>query len=691
MNTSSKTYGRIAIVLITLAALLFLGLRYRQAVSAQKVDLTPAAAATDQAPDFPAGLDWLNTDHPVTLTELRGKIVLLDFWTYCCINCIHVIPDLKKLEAQFPNELVVIGVHSAKFAAEKGTDNIRQAVLRYDLEHPVVNDGDFQIWNAYGASGWPTFVLIDPQGHVVASRSGEGVYDAFESVIAKLVKQSERQGMLDRKPIHWSLERDRRPMTLLSFPGKIAADAAKNILWVTDSNHHRVVALSPTGEVMQVIGGGQAGLIDGSLAEARFNKPQGLAVAGDKIYVADTENHAIRMIDLTVKQVTTLAGTGEQAERGWGWTGAKIALNSPWDLTVVGDKLYLAMAGPHQLWELNLTSGAARPWAGTGIEDINDGPLATADLAQPSGITFDGRDTLYFADSEVSAVRRTDLGPDGVVGTLVGRGLFRFGDKDGPIGEALLQHPLGVAWHDGAVYVADTYNNKVKRLDPAKGTIETLLGTGREGMTDGPPREAQFNEPNGLAFLGEKLYVADTNNHLIRVYDPTANTVGTLNVNDPRNLLGMAPVVTGATTRPASPLRRATPIELPAQDVTAGEGELVLNLILPDGYKINGAAPFYIGVRSQDAAVAMPDEAWIARNIPDVTFPLRVPVTLRPGQTTITADLVVYYCEAVKESLCLVKPLQVTIPLRVSNDGASAGRPVIDATVDLGVTPKVIR
>ncbi|MCC7407623.1 MAG: redoxin domain-containing protein, partial [Phycisphaeraceae bacterium] len=638
MNNSSKTYSRIAIVLITLAALLFLGLRYRQATSAQEIDLTPAAAA-GQAPDFPVGLDWLNTDHPVTLKELRGKIVLLDFWTYCCINCIHVIPDLKKLEAQFPNELVVVGVHSAKFAAEKGTDNIRQAVLRYDLEHPVVNDGDFQVWNAYGASGWPTFVLIDPRGRVVASRSGEGVYDAFASTMTKLVKQSERQGVLDRKPIHWSLERDRRPMTLLSFPGKIAADAAKNILWVTDSNHHRVVALSPRGEVMQVIGSGQAGLVDGSLAEARFNKPQGLAIAGDKIYVADTENHAVRMIDLTAKKVTTLAGTGEQAERGWGWTGAKIALNSPWDLVVVGDMLYIAMAGPHQLWELDLSSGggAARPWAGTGIEDINDGPRASADLAQPSGITFDGKDTLYFADSEVSAVRRADLGPDGNVGTLVGHGLFRFGDRDGLIGDALLQHPLGVAWHDGVLYVADTYNNKIKRLDPRKGTIETLLGSGQEGMTDGPPGEAQFNEPNGLAFLGDKLYVADTNNHLIRVYDPAANAVSTLAVTDPRNLLGITPAASGATTRPASPLSQATPIELAPQDVHAGQGELVLNLVLPDGYKLNDAAPFYIGVSSENPAVAVPDEAWSARNIPDAAFPLRVPVTLHPGQTTITA------------------------------------------------------
>ncbi|HEX2869201.1 MAG TPA: thioredoxin-like domain-containing protein [Ignavibacteriales bacterium] len=128
------------------------------------------------APEFPDGLDWLNVDHPIKLSDLRGKVVLLDFWTFCCINCMHIIPDLKKLEAKYPGELAVIGVHSAKFLSEQETGNIRQAILRYDIEHPVVNDKDFKIWTSYGANAWPTVVLIDPRGDVVGHHSGEGVY-----------------------------------------------------------------------------------------------------------------------------------------------------------------------------------------------------------------------------------------------------------------------------------------------------------------------------------------------------------------------------------------------------------------------------------------------------------------------------------------------------------------------------------
>ncbi len=485
-------------------------------------------AGTVHAPDFPEGLDWLNTDRPLSLGDLRGKVVLLDFWTYCCINCMHVIPDLKRLEAKYPDELVVIGVHSAKFTTERESENIREAILRYEIEHPVVNDRDFLIWRSYAIRAWPSFMIIDPDGKVVGTHSGEGIYDLFDRVIGAILQEFDAQGKMDRRPLRLAPEKD-VSSTPFSFPGKLAADPAR--LYVSDSNHHRIVALSlADSAVAEVIGDGVAGLRDGNLSEARFHRPQGVALDGDALYVADTENHAIRRVDLADRTVTTLAGTGRQGLYGHaGGRGPDVDLNSPWDLLVHGGKLYIAMAGPHQLWALDLRTLDTGPYAGSGMENILDADLPGAALAQPSGITTDGK-RLYFADSETSAIRAADLDPRGRVETLVGAGLFEYGDRDGVGPEARLQHPLGVLYHDGLLYVADTYNNKIKRIGPATRRCETFLGTGRSGTADGPPERAEFNEPGGLTYANGKLYIADTNNHLIRVYDFGTQQVSTLRV-----------------------------------------------------------------------------------------------------------------------------------------------------------------
>ncbi|HEX8091522.1 MAG TPA: thioredoxin-like domain-containing protein, partial [Blastocatellia bacterium] len=471
------------------------------------------------APDFPAGIEWLNTDRPLFLRELRGKVVVLDFWTYCCINCMHIIPDLKKLERKYASELVVIGVHSAKFAGERETDNIRQAILRYEIEHPVVNDKDMTVWQQFGVRAWPTLLLIDPAGKVVGYTSGEDIYEPFDKLIGKIVDAFGAKGQLDRRPLKLRLERYRAPAAMLAFPGKVLADEKSKQLFIADSNHNRIVVVSlEDASVREVIGGGGAGASDGRFADSSFNHPQGMAFDGRVLYVADTENHAIRAIDFERRAVTTIAGTGEQSRHYvlFGGQGLQTPLNSPWDLVLHDGLLYIAMAGPHQLWRMNPKTGGIAPYAGSGREDIIDGPLAEAALAQPSGITTDGR-RLYFADSEVSAIRSASLDPGGNVETVVGQGLFDFGDRDGRGPEVRLQHPLGVVYHAGALYVADTYNNKIKRILPESKSAETLAGTGEGGLRDGAG--AAFDEPGGVSAAFGKLYVADTNNHAIRVVD----------------------------------------------------------------------------------------------------------------------------------------------------------------------------
>jgi DNA-binding beta-propeller fold protein YncE len=481
--------------------------------------------APQPAPDLDGGVAWLNTASPLKLADLRGRVVLLDFWTLCCINCIHTLVDLAKLEAKYPGILVVIGIHTPKFPNERNTESIRKAILRYQVNHPVVNDAEAIIWRRYRVRSWPTLVLIDPEGRYYGQISGEGAFDVLDEHIGKLVKEYRAKKMLNERPLRFQLARfSETGASPLFFPGKVLADQPGNRLFIADSTHHRIVITTLDGRKIAVAGTGVEGNVDGPFASARFSDPQGMALDGDTLYVADRKNHQIRALDLKRQTIKVVAGTGQQQREGRdrGGPALKTGLNSPWDLLLCGRKLYIAMAGHHQIWTLDLANSVVAPFAGNGAEDLADGRPAEASFAQPSGLASDGK-SLYVADSEISAIRAVPLNGQGDVRTIVGEGLFEFGDVDGVGSKVRLQHALGVAYKDGKLYVADTYNSKVKVIDPATRTCTTLFG-GRGGwLTDAP-----FNEPGGLSFAGDKLYMADTNGHRIRVVDLQTRAVTTL-------------------------------------------------------------------------------------------------------------------------------------------------------------------
>jgi len=487
------------------------------------------------APPLEGGKGWLNTSRPLSWEDLKGKVVLLDFWTYCCINCIHVLPDLEFLEEKYAKELVVIGVHSAKFENEQDTEAIRSAIQRYEIKHPVINDAEMKIWRSFGSRSWPTLVIVDPEGKYIGYVSGEGNREVLDNVIAKLVEYHREQGTLNEKPLNFDLELAKVPETPVEFPGKIHADAENNWLFISDSNHNRILIGKLDGTITDVVGNGDAGLTDGDYATATFDHPQGMELVGTKLYVADTENHAIRVIDLEKKQVSTLAGSGKQASfRSPGGKLSEVALNSPWALRELNGVLYVAMAGPHQLWKHELGSSTIEVFAGSGREDIIDGPLLNAALAQPSGITTDGT-SLYFVDSEGSAVRKVDLEGQKVT-TLAGprdlprgRSLFEFGDIDKPGEEARFQHPIGLAYHNQKLYIADSYNHKIRTVDLTTGEVSTLIGTGQAGSELG--ETPRLSEPAGLSVANNTLYIADTNNHRILTVNLETREVRQLNLS----------------------------------------------------------------------------------------------------------------------------------------------------------------
>ena len=615
-----------------------------------------------RAPDFPPGLVWPNTPAPLSLRALRGRFVLLDFWTTGCINCLHVFPDLERLEQTWRDELVVIGVHSAKFEHERGAETVRHAVLRYGITHPVVSDPDFVVWDAWSAKAWPTFFLVDPRGYIVASKTGEGVFAPIDAALRQLVPEADRAGHLLRTPFVPAPERDPAPASMLAFPGKVSADATHGRLFVSDSNHHRLLVTDADGRVLHTVGHGDAGLDDGAFDAATFRQPQGTCYdsATDRLFIADTGNHALRILDLGAGTVTTLAGDGQQAGYGVAAAdGTRSSLNSPWDVLLHDGTLYVAMAGPHQLWAFDPATGRGEVWAGTGEENLVDGPRLRALLAQPSGLAV-AEGWLYFVDSESSSLRRVPLGsdPEAAVETLVGEGLFVFGDVDGTGTDARLQHPLGVHGHGGSVFVADTYNHKIKRYDPTTGALTTWLGTGTPGLADGPADIASFDEPGGLCVLGDTLFVADTNNHRLRAADLATGAVRTLTIAE-----HVAPN--------ERPMEDHAPVSL-----APGNGELVVEIALPEGFKPNPLDPGTLRLTSDDEGLARPDT-----DRPQMAdSPLHFPLTLRDGDTALTLDGAVYFCAAAGGT-CYLHRTAFRIPLTIDTDAPA------EATVRLAVPP----
>ncbi|GAB3440255.1 redoxin domain-containing protein [Phycicoccus ginsengisoli] len=454
-----------------------------------------------RAPEL-RGRGWLNTGgRELSLADLRGRVVVLDFWTFCCVNCLHVLDELRPLEERFPDSLVLVGVHSPKFEHEADPDALAAAVERYAVHHPVLDDPDLVTWQAYTARAWPTLVVVDPEGYIVASMSGEGHGHGLTVLVEELVEEHRAKGTLREGDSPYAPPP--AASTALRFPGKAVALDDGSFL-VSDTTHHDVVHLETDLQTERRRFADHDG--DGP---GRLDEPQGLLrlpaeVAervGYDVVVADSVHHQVKGLRLADGAWTVLAGTGRQLrERSGSGPALRQDLSTPWDAAWFLDRVVVAMAGTHQLWALHLATDPAdntvAVLAGTTAEGIRDGAADEAWFAQPSGLAASEDGTrLWVADSETSALRSLDVTDDGfTVTTHVGTGLFDFGHRDGPAAQALLQHPLGVTvLPDGSVAVSDTYNGAVRRFDPVAGEVSTLA-TGLREPSDAVVERAEDGE-----------------------------------------------------------------------------------------------------------------------------------------------------------------------------------------------------
>jgi thiol-disulfide isomerase/thioredoxin len=470
-----------------------------------------------QAPELPPALEWVNTDQPPTLAALRGRVTLLHFWTFDCVNCLNLLPDLRYVENKYHDGLSVIGIHTPKYAYQREATPVLKAVNRHHIRHAVANDPNYLAWQAYGVSAWPTVAVVDAQGQLAALLPGEGRRQEIDTLVAHLLDEAAAR---DMRVYESSVPVQRpEPRLPLRFPRRLLV--TDSVLWIADSGHNRILECTHEGRIQRQFGSGNPGFWDGRNQDAGFTEPQGMTLLKDALYVADTGNHALRRIRLLTGEVETVAGTGACGYDvpNDALEPTKLAMSAPTAVVGMGERLYFTLAGQHQIWQLDLIKNRLAVFAGNGQLDLIDGDGPAASFAQPSGLALLGQQ-LVVADAAASAIRLVRL-LDNRVSTLVGMGLYEFGDAPGRRDTARLQHPLDVCVDPrGLVFIADSYNGKIKALNLRSGEVRAL---------NLPYR---LNEPAGVAVAAGALWIANTNAHEIVRVDLSSGQIRRLNFSE---------------------------------------------------------------------------------------------------------------------------------------------------------------
>jgi thiol-disulfide isomerase/thioredoxin len=577
--------------------------------------------------------EWLNSQNEITLEDLKGRAILLHFWNRSCSPCIEALPAIKKLENDLGSKLTVIGVYSAKFENEKRSSVILNAILKHDINSLVINDIDLKLWNEFEVKAWPTFVLISPTGHEYERYEGIGELGEVTKDVRNMVSKYRYE--INRAPLPILPEKFSQIGNVLSFPSKLeyASDLKQgshkiSALFVANSGQNSIVVSSLAGGILFKIGSGREGFADGNFSEAQFRAPQGTLFSKQKLYVVDTGNHALRVIDFETKQVSTLIGNGEKGGIISGEIDAdEIGLASPTDLEFFPNrnKIIISNSGTHQILSYDLESGKITPLAGSGKKGSKDGKYPNNSLSQTSDMVV-SRKKIYFLDALTSSLRVLD--GEGDVKTLVTSGL---------------QNPLALTTDGIRLYIADSFNNRIKKYHIANKKLTTLIG-GQAGDSVG--RTTHFDSPEGIIRVMNRIYIADANNNRIVVLNSSKLTSEILDVIPPLKLpkegfLEYLPNLQKSDLISVSPNKN-----------------IALNINLNKGWKINEDGPSFINLLEligDDEANLITSFDWYFVKKKKVTLP-----KLSKGEDYLLQGSI-YYCEDKKNALCFVKSYEQEI------------------------------
>ncbi len=586
---------------------------------------------------------WVNVERPLVAADLKDRVILLNFWTYDCAACLHVLPQIKELEKELGNKLTVISIHSGKFSNQKDFNSIIKATLRHDINHAVIDDSSLKIWNAFGVKAWPTLVLIDPRGYIKKTYIGQKDIADLSDDVKKLTNKFRYELNRDALPI--LLEKNKIAKRVLNYPTKIEYTKtfpfkAHNApaFFIANSGQNNILVVSLSGEIIWQIGSGKSGFRDGNFETAEFSMPEGMLYDSGKLYIADSGNHSIRLVNFKEQTVSTIVGSGRKGDiiSGNIDDAKDVELASPTDLEFYPSTNHIAISnsGTNQILQYDVAKNSISVLAGNGNEGIDDGKYPQNSLAQPSDLTiYNGK--LYFVDSESSALRV--LEKDGAVKTLIGKGLLDFGYKNGNKGQALMQHPLALTADDTGIYVVDSFNHAIRKYDLSSGEMNTVIG-GTKGHSLGSSINTKFDEPEGIISILDRFYVVDSNNNRIVIVSRGKLSSEILDVLPPLQL-------------PKEGFLQYLPNLYKADEVKVANKNVALKINLKKGWKINDLGPSFINllemVNDEEAnLVATFDWNMIANN------ELKLPKL--DSNKNYMLQGVIYYCENKKNSLCYI-------------------------------------
>ncbi|MCB1141914.1 MAG: hypothetical protein H7A24_05310 [Leptospiraceae bacterium] len=617
-----------------------------------------------KAPELPRNLDWFNTNKKLTGKDLSGKVILFHFWTHSDIQSKKIFQTLRSLEEKWKDRLLIISVHSGKYPRERSRESVLSYILKMNIEHPVIQDPYFVLWRTFGVSTWSSFVLIDHKGQIIARQPFGNSTIALDEVIGKLSDLAESMNQMNLSPnMQWiDPEKYKHFDSILSYPGKIASNVRGTELFVSDSGHNRILRIDrKTGHVLDIIGSGEIGNIDGSLKDARFQNPQGLAVNDKELFISDPENHSIRKFDFLSKTVATYAGTGQPAEE-FGKTGlvGVSPLNYPWDIKLSDQSLYSSFLGLQQILRTNILTGKIELILGKNREKNSEIKIdSIPELIAPRGIAVKNND-LYIIDSERNSLFHLNLNEPEKFTLILGNEKMEYGDRDGSQKIARLQYPGSLAISENFVYIADTLNHKIKSYDIKRKIVKTIAGNGSPGKRDGGPGLSSLNEPGGMVVIDSSLYIADTNNHSIRELNLKDETLKTYKIQFDENLISH------------SKHKIKNIEETSFQKSLHISPELKffrLNLDPPEGYVWDKENPFYFKVNSSNIDVInFPNEG--IKRLENFTSSIDLHYrNLKNGNSEVNFECIVHLCKKNSSSVCYLKRFNLTTFIKISENG----------------------